>query len=204
MLLFISSVDKNTGSKNFGFRIIAQTLPSKNKHRPGFNSKAILFICAKRYNSPMEKYSSAFDRLFSLFVLVTICMLAAYMAVRIGTQALMFFEHVMMGQYMDMDFMDEHSKRALHAIAEVLILIKAYRILMSYLKTHHISVEYIVEISIIASAIELLFAYDTHSFQTLLVFAGFGLSNLIIYLYFFGPEHDEDLHKAVKKHKKRS
>ena len=143
----------------------------------------------------MKKYSPFFDKVFSFFVLVTICMLAAYMTVRIGTQALMFFDHLIMGQYMDMDFMDEHSKRALHAIAEVLILIKAYRILMSYLRTHHISVEYIVEISIIASAIELLFATDTHSVFTQAIFAVFGLSNLIIYLYFFGPKHDEELHK---------
>ena len=150
----------------------------------------------------MNNYSSSFfDKIFSFFVLVTICMLAAYMAVRIGTQGMMFYEHVMMGQYMDMEFMDEHSKRALHAIAEVLILIKAYKILISYLRTHHISVEYIVEISIIASAIELLFAADTHSVYTQAIYAVFGLSNLIIYLYFFGPKHDEGLHKAVKKHK---
>jgi len=83
-----------------------------------------------------------------------------------------------------------------------LILIKAYRILVSYLKTHHISVEYIVEISIIASAIELLFAADTHNVYTQAIFAVFGLSNLIIYLYFFGPEHDESLHRSVKKRKK--
>ena len=125
-------------------------------------------------------------------------MLAAYMVVRIGTQAIMFFQHVILGQYLNMEFMDEHSKRTLHAIAEVLILIKAYRILVSYLRTHHISVEYIVEISIIASAIELLFAADTHSVFTQAIFAVFGLSNLVIYLYFFGPKHDEDLHKAVK------
>jgi uncharacterized membrane protein (DUF373 family) len=156
------------------------------------------------YTNFMEQYKSVFDKIFSFFVLLTIMFLAAYMAVRIGTQGMMFFEHVMMGKYLDMEFMDEHSRRAMHSIAEVLILIKAYRILMSYLRTHHISVEYIVEISIIASAIELLFASDVHTLGTQIVFAAFGLSNLVIYLYFFGPEHDEDLHKAVKKHKKRS
>lgn len=150
----------------------------------------------------MSDYTCTLDKLFSLFVLATIVLLAGYMTVRIGTQTMMFVDHVQAGLYMDMDFMDQHSKRALHAIAEVLILIKAYRILVSYLKTHHISVEYIVEISIIASAIELLFAADTHSVYTQAIFAVFGLCNLIIYLYFFGPEHDERLHKAVQKQKK--
>jgi len=150
----------------------------------------------------MSDYTCTLDKLFSLFVLATIVLLAGYMTVRIGTQTMMFVDHVQAGLYMDMDFMDQHSKRALHAIAEVLILIKAYRILVSYLKTHHISVEYIVEISIIASAIELLFAADTHSVYTQAIFAVFGLSNLIIYLYFFGPEHDGQLHTSVQKRKK--
>lgn len=149
----------------------------------------------------MKDLTPTLDTIFSLFVLATICLLASYMTVRIGTQAMMFFDHVAMGKYLDMEFMDDHSKRALHAIAEVLILIKAYRILVSYLKTHHISVEYIVEISIIASAIELLFAADTHSVYTQAIFAVFGLANLLVYLYFFGPGHDEDLHRAVKKRK---
>lgn len=124
------------------------------------------------------------------------------MAVRIGTQAIMFLEHVQAGLYFDQEFMDEHSRRALHSIAEVIILIKAYRILVSYLKTHHVSIEYIVEISIVASAIELLFAADMHHLGTNIIFAAFGLSNLILYLYFFGPEHDEELHAAVKHRKK--
>lgn len=150
----------------------------------------------------MKDYTRSLDKLFSFFVLVTIILLASYMAVRITTQAIMFLDHVQAGLYMDVDFMDHHSKRALHAIAEVLILIKAYRILMSYLRTHHISVEYIVEISIIASAIELLFAGDMHDISTQVVFAVFGLSNLLVYLHFFGPEHDESLHRAVQKRKK--
>lgn len=130
-------------------------------------------------------------------------MLAAYMTVRIGTQAIMFVTHIQQGLYLDADFMDTYSRRALHAIAEILILIKAYRILVSYLRTHHISVEYIVEISIIASAIELLFASEMHSVYTQIIFAGFGLSNLVIYLYFFGVEHDEVLHKDSKRKPKQ-
>jgi len=169
----------------------------------GENSLGLYTISAVFiYTVVMSDYTCTLDKLFSLFVLATIVLLAGYMTVRIGTQAIMFAEHVAMGNYLDMEFMDEHSRRALHSIAEVLILIKAYRILVSYLKTHHISVEYIVEISIIASAIELLFAADTHNVYTQAIFAVFGLSNLIIYLYFFGPEHDEGLHRSVKKRKK--
>lgn len=143
------------------------------------------------------------DSVFSFFVFITILILACYMAVRIGTQGIIFFEHVQAGLYFDQDFMDVHSKRALHSIAEVIILIKAYRILVSYLKTHHVSIEYIVEISIVASAIELVFATDLHSLGTNVVIAIFGVVNLIVYLFFFGVHHDEELHRGVKKGRKK-
>lgn len=142
---------------------------------------------------------SKLDKLFSFFVLLAIILLAAYMLVRITTQGITFVEHVVSGMYLDMAFMDSHSKRALHAIAEVLILIKAYRILRSYLTTHHISVEYIVEISIIAAAIEFVFAFDAHNAVTNALLGAFGLANLIIYLHYFGIHHDEMLDRTKKK-----
>lgn len=111
--------------------------------------------------------------------------------------------HVVDGMYFDVEFMDQHSKRALHSIAEVIILIKAYRILISYVRTHHVSVEYIVEISIITSAVELLFAADTHSWVTNVVFGVYGLANLILYLHYYAPQHDEELHKMKLPPKKK-
>ena len=96
------------------------------------------------------------------------------------------------------EFLNESSKMALHAIAEVLILIKAYRILVSYLKTHHISVEYIVEISIIAPAIELLFATAMYDTSTKIILGVFGVTNLFLYLYFFGAKHDMELHEHMR------
>lgn len=150
----------------------------------------------------MDNSFTRLDKLFSFFVLFTIVVLALYMVVRLGTQAILFVEHVFSGMYMDMDFMEAHSKRVLHSIAEVIVLIKAYRILVSYVHTHHVSVEYIVEISIVATAVELLFAVDTHSVPNNIVLAAFGLINLFAYLHYFGPEHDEGLHKALRKGKK--
>lgn len=51
------------------------------------------------------------DKLFSFFVLLAIVVLALYMGVRITTQTMMFADHLFAGRYLDMDFMDEHSKR---------------------------------------------------------------------------------------------
>lgn len=84
----------------------------------------------------------------------------------------------------------------------MLILIKAYRILRSYLVSHHISVEYIVEISIIASAIEFVFAFDAHSSVNNIALAVFGIANLFIYLHYFGV--DESKSPKPPRKRKRS
>lgn len=71
-----------------------------------------------------------------------------------------------------------------HDIAYIIVLIKAYRIVLFYLQTEHVSIKYIVEISIIAPAIELIFASQVHSWWLNVLFAVFGVANLIIYLQF--------------------
>lgn len=147
----------------------------------------------------MQRIIFRLDKLFSFFVFLVIVMLAFYMALRIGVGAQYMFSGVLSGELLDHDVLYLFSRRALHSIAEMIILIKAYRILVSYLKTHHVSVEYIVEISIIAPAIELLFAAEYYDSVSKVVLAVFGLCNLVLYLHFFGPEHDEELHKVMGK-----
>lgn len=150
----------------------------------------------------MQKLIRHIDKLFSLFVFASIVLLAVYMTVRIGAGAYHFFGNIFSGAlFMDEQLLNEANRQALLSIAEVLILMKAYRILVSYLTSHHISVEYIVEISIIAPAIELLFAYDAYDVPTKIILGVFGLANLFFYLHYFGPEHDESLHRSVRKHK---
>ncbi len=152
----------------------------------------------------MDRYLKQLDNLFSLFVFVVIVLLACYMAVRIGFGGYNFFLSVFSGELIHQDSMSETSRFALQSIAETVILIKAYRILISYLRQHHISVEYIVEISIIAPAIELLFASHSYDLYTKIILGVFGLVNLFLYLHFFGPEHDEELHQHREKHSRRS
>lgn len=141
-------------------------------------------------NPPFTKL----DKLFSGFVLMAIVLLAVYMFVRIGVSGLHFLEGVFSGELLNNDTLDAFSGSALQSIAEVIVLIKAYRILISYVHTHHVSVEYIVEISIIAAAVELLFAMDTHSIAINVTLGAFGLANLLIYVMYFHPDHDEELH----------
>lgn len=72
----------------------------------------------------------------------------------------------------------------IHDIVFLIVLIKILLLLLSYFQHHHISIKYIVEISIIAPAIEIIFASDTHTPFILSLFAIFSLANLLIYILF--------------------
>lgn len=89
--------------------------------------------------------------------------------------------------------------QTLHDLAVLVVLVKAYRILLYYYQEHHISITYIVEISIIAPAIELLFAPTNHTLGVNILLASFGIANLILYLLFFSKmsaADEEDSRKS--------
>lgn len=70
----------------------------------------------------------------------------------------------------------------LHSIAIIIVVLKAYRVLVFYLNTLHVSIKYIVEISIIAPAIELIFAPQGQNLWLTAILGTFALINLVIYL----------------------
>ncbi|MDZ4216731.1 MAG: hypothetical protein U1C97_00245, partial [Candidatus Gracilibacteria bacterium] len=72
-----------------------------------------------------------------------------------------------------------------HDVAYIIVLVKAFRVLLFYLQTQHLSIKYLIEISIIAPAIEIIFASANFSFSMNLLFVVFSLSNLIIYLTYY-------------------
>lgn len=73
----------------------------------------------------------------------------------------------------------------LQAVATIVILVKAYKVLMSYVKTHHLSLKYVLEINFTATSLELLFNEWSYSLETKILFLILWLSSLLIYLIFF-------------------
>lgn len=83
------------------------------------------------------------------------------------------------------DFAQTTTITIVHDVALFVVLVKAYRVLHSYFKKHHISIKYILEISIIAPAIEIIFAYSKQPLPVNILFAFFSLASLVIYLLFY-------------------
>ncbi len=73
----------------------------------------------------------------------------------------------------------------LHTIAFTIVLVKAYKILISYAETRHINIKFLVEIAIIAPTIELIFNARSYSIEVNMLFAAFAFLNLVAYLYFY-------------------
>lgn len=73
----------------------------------------------------------------------------------------------------------------LHTIAFTIVLVKAYKILIAYAQTRHINLKFLVEISIIAPTIELVFNIRNYSIEVSILFAVIAFCNLIVYLYFY-------------------
>lgn len=80
----------------------------------------------------------------------------------------------------------------LHNTVYIIVLIKAYKILTHYLESHHVNVKYIIEVAIIAPAIEVIFASDMHELWLTSIFAVFSIINMYIYFRF----HDRILQYA--------
>lgn len=73
----------------------------------------------------------------------------------------------------------------LHTIAFTIVLVKAYKILVSYAQKRHVSIKYLVEISIIAPTIEIVFNSQKYPIEFNIMFGVFAFANLIAYLHFY-------------------
>jgi uncharacterized membrane protein (DUF373 family) len=82
-------------------------------------------------------------------------------------------------------FANYASGNVLHDTALLIVIVKAYKVLLYYYKRHRVSIKYIVEISVIAPAIELIFAAGEQSLWISVLFGVFGIANLIIYILFY-------------------
>ena len=73
----------------------------------------------------------------------------------------------------------------LHTIAFTIVLVKAYRILISYAETRRVNLKFLVEISIIGPTVELIFNTGSYNLPVNILFATFAFCNLVAYLYFY-------------------
>lgn len=131
----------------------------------------------------LEKPIGMLDRVVSVAVFVVAILLVGFMMIRVGIAAMDFVAHLA-NPAPEHANTDEPSFRMLHAIALVLVFVKAYRLLVAYARHHHVSIRFVVEISIIAPAVEIIFNSQEYSLDMLILLGSYGVLNLFLFLMF--------------------
>lgn len=87
------------------------------------------------------------------------------------------------------------AEQVLNIVTFILVLVKSFKILVEYSKHQHIAIKDLVEISIIALLMEVVFNFWIHSMQINILFAIFWATLLVIYAWFpyFREDHYEEL-----------
>lgn len=75
--------------------------------------------------------------------------------------------------------------KLLHTITFTFVLVKAYKILISFAQTRHMNIKFMIEIAIIAPTIEIIFNIKQHSMEINILLAIFAFLNLCIYVIFY-------------------
>ncbi|MCP5303592.1 MAG: phosphate-starvation-inducible PsiE family protein [Pseudomonadales bacterium] len=118
---------------------------------------------------------------------MTAVTLVVYMLVAFVTGvydvATLMFDTVFLSPVERQSILNGLNAEFLHNIAILLILMKAYRILVEYMRYHHIDIKFMMEIAIIACVLELLFNNDKYSDHMQLVLAGLAVLFAAIYAF---------------------
>jgi uncharacterized membrane protein (DUF373 family) len=145
----------------------------------------------------MDKTVPFLNGCISFVAFVTALSLVIYMLIAFISGmfdvSLLMFDTVFLGPAERQTIFNTINGDFLHNIAVLLILMKAYRILVEYMRYHHIDIKFMVEIGIIAVILELLFNSQQYSEDMRMVLAAMGVAFLTIYAFRY-----ETLLKATK------
>ena len=135
----------------------------------------------------MEKTVPFLNGCISFVAFITALTLVVYMLVAfvsgVFDVSLLMYDTVFLGPAERQIILSSLNADFLHNIAVLLILMKAYRILVEYMRYHHIDIKYMVEIGIIACILELLFNFEHYTPDMRMVLAAMAVSFLAIYAF---------------------
>ncbi|GFO71743.1 hypothetical protein BJAS_P1429 [Bathymodiolus japonicus methanotrophic gill symbiont] len=78
----------------------------------------------------------------------------------------------------------EHDAEMLDWVVFFIVIVKAYKVLVSYTKHQHINIRYITELVIITCFLEFIFEQDLDE-QIRIILGAVGIGTLFLYVYFY-------------------
>ncbi len=135
----------------------------------------------------MERTVPFLNICISFVAFITAVSLVVYMLVAFVTGtydvALQIFDTVFLEPAERQSLFNALNVEFLHTIALLIVLMKAYRILVEYMRWYHVDIKYMMEIGIIASVLELMFNYQSYSPDMRYIFLGIAVSFATIYAF---------------------
>ncbi|MCD5390220.1 MAG: hypothetical protein LR005_02475 [Candidatus Pacebacteria bacterium] len=139
------------------------------------------------------KIAKLLDKSVSIFLLIASISLILFMVLKVSTEFIDFTNYAVKILSSDVsargDLMEFFTAKHLHGVTLIILLVKAYKILMSYAEDHHIDIRYIIEIAVIGSVLELLFNSSDYSHVMQVIFLILGLGGALIYHKYY--QYDE-------------
>lgn len=135
----------------------------------------------------MDRVVPFFNGCVSFVAFITMLALVIYMLIAFVTGtfdvALLMFDTVFLEPVARQSIFNDLNGEFLHNVAVLLILMKAYRILVNYMRYHHIDIKFMVEIGIIACVLELLFNSVEYTEHMQMVLAFLAVAFLALYVF---------------------
>lgn len=123
-----------------------------------------------------DKITCVIDKLVSIIILLVTLRLVMYML----TNLLVVLQNMMHGDV----WLYGHDGEMLDWIVFYIVMVKAYKVLLSYTKHQHVSIRYVTELVIITCFVEFIFEQElSETIRMILGAVGFGC--LFLYLYFY-------------------
>ena len=135
----------------------------------------------------MERSVPFLNACISFVAFITALVLVIYMLITFisGMMDLSFlmYDTIFLDPVARQGIFNQLNGEFLHNIAVLLILMKAYRILVEYMKFHHIDIKFMVEIGIITVVLELLFNSQQYTEDMRIVMVSMAVTFLAIYAF---------------------
>ena len=136
--------------------------------------------------SPLiEKITVWIDKLVSLAILLVMFRLVLYMF----TSLWVVFKEMLAGDL----WLTGHDHEMLDWVVFFIVMVKAYKVHVSYTKYQHISIRYVTELVIITCFLEFIFEQDI-SEHIRIILGVVGIVSLFLYLYFYQTYKSMDEH----------
>lgn len=124
----------------------------------------------------IEKITQWIDKLVSLVILLVMLRLVLYMLSNLYVTA----QRIASGNM----WIAEHDAEMLDWVVFFIVIVKAYKVLVSYTKHQHINIRYITELVIITCFLEFIFEQDLDE-QIRIILGAVGIGTLFLYVYFY-------------------